>query len=185
MQTVVARNSAVKLGRVLDMNPRLRRLESDYRELRSRFDGDPAITITPVGAMPPERYQIIYRVPALRLREDGELERLDLTVITLTLPASYPRDKPHAVALESVFHPNFGSYICIADFWAPGQSLGDIVVSIGEMLQFKKYNIRSPLNAIAAEWASTNAESLPIGQVEIGASLTAIQIKVKAEDGES
>lgn len=166
------------------MNPRLRRLESDYRQLRHRFDGDSAITITPIGVMPPERYQIVYRVPALYLGSDNEVKRQNETVVMLTLPAGYPREKPHAEALNSVFHPNFGAYVCIADFWAPGQSLADIVASIGDMLQYKKYNIRSPLNAVAAEWANTHAASLPIGNIEIGMSSVPLQVEVIAPSPE-
>lgn len=173
----------VKRHRELEMNPRLRRLENDYREIRSRFDGDPNITITPVGAMPPERYQVIYRVPSLRLGENNEIARTDQTVVMITLPTGYPREKPHATALDAVFHPNFGSYVCIADFWSPGQSLGDIIVSIGDMLQYRKYNIRSPLNAVAAEWANGNAHSLPIGTIEVGASLAPMSVKVNVNPG--
>jgi len=150
------------------MNPRTRRLAADYAELRRRFDGDPLIAISPVGPMPPDRYQIVYRVQSLRLDRTGNLVRNDLTVVSLTLPADYPRGKPVAETADPVFHPNFGPYICIADFWAPGQTLGDIVVTIGDMLQFRKYNIRSPLNAAAAEWANTQSASLPIGDVELG-----------------
>jgi len=166
------------------MNPRLRRLESDYRELRTRFDGDPNLTITPVGAAPPERYQVIYRVPSLRLDERNEVVRSTETVVMITLPSGYPRDKPHAVSMDPVFHPNFGNYVCIADFWSPGQSLGDIVVNIGDMLQFRKYNIRSPLNAIAAEWANSNSASLPIGSIEVGAFSAPIQVQVLKTEGD-
>lgn len=150
------------------MNPRLRRLEADYRELMERFEGDPSLTIIPLGAMPPERYQIVYRVPSLRLDDAGDPVRSELTVVTLTLPADYPRGKPYAESMDPVFHPNFGHYVCIADFWAPGQTLGDIVANIADMLQFRKYNIRSPLNAVAAEWANEHAASLPIGTIEVG-----------------
>lgn len=183
MPTVAVPNLVAKLRRGFEVNPRLRRLENDYREIRSRFDGDPNLTITPVGAMPPERYQVIYRVPSLRLGEDNEIARTAQTVVMITLPSGYPREKPHATALDSVFHPNFGSYVCIADFWSPGQSLGDIIVNIGDMLQFRKYNIRSPLNAVAAEWANNNAHSLPIGTIEVGASLSSMSVKVNVNPG--
>ena len=167
---VDARSSRARLAREVrpEMNPRIRRLEADYRELRARFDGDPNITITPIGPMPPEKYQLIYRVQSLRLDGSNSPVRSNMTVVTLTLPADYPRGKPYAETIDQVFHPNFGAYVCIADFWAPGQTLADIVASIGDMLQYKKYNIRSPLNAVAAEWANTHAASLPIGNVEIG-----------------
>ena len=164
------------------MNPRLRRLENDYRDLRGRFDGDPNITITPVGPYPPEKYQVIYRVVSLRLDATNELVRTGQTVVTVTLPMGYPREKPHAETLDPVFHPNFGAYVCIADFWAPGQSLGDIVASIGDMLQYRKYNIRSPLNAVAAEWANSHASTLPIGNVALGSFDRPITIEVKPTD---
>lgn len=165
------------------MNPRLRRLDSDYKELRRRFDGDPYVTITAIGPVPPEKYQIVYRVPSLRLDQAGNPITSELTVVTMTLPADYPRGKPYAEAMDQVFHPNFGSYVCIADFWSPGQTLGDIVVSIGEMLQYKKYNIRSPLNAVAAEWANQHAASFPIGTREIGVAGSQVQIALKSIDG--
>lgn len=161
-----------------DVNPRLRRLESDYRELRERFDGDPYVTITPIGPIPPERYQIIYRVPSLRLNELNDPVKANLTVVMMTLPADYPRGKPHAETTDPVFHPNFGAYVCIADFWAPGQTIGDIVVSIADMLQYRKYNIRSPLNAIAAEWANAHAASLPIGQVDLGSYGHPVNVRI-------
>jgi len=46
------------------VNPRLRRLEADYRDIRQRFDADENITVTPVGPLPPDQYQVTYRVPA-------------------------------------------------------------------------------------------------------------------------
>jgi ubiquitin-protein ligase len=166
------------------VNPRLRRLESDYRELRTRFDGDPRITITPLGPYPPERYQIVYRVPSLRLDAANNVQRTEQTVVTMTLPAGYPREKPHAETLDPIFHPNFGAYVCIADFWAPGQSLGDIVASIGDMLQFRKYNIRSPLNAVAAEWANEHATTLPLSEITLGSVDSPLSISISTSESD-
>jgi ubiquitin-protein ligase len=149
------------------MNPRLRRLENDYQEVRKRFDGDMRLKITPVGTNPPQQYQIIYSVPSLRINGNAPFIANN-TVVNLTLPIGYPKDKPHAETLDEVFHPNFGSWICIADFWSPAQSLADIIVLIGDMLQWKKYNIRSPLNAIAAEWAVEHSAEIPLSDIELG-----------------
>lgn len=166
------------------MNPRLRRLESDYNELRRRFDADSRVTVAPVGPYPPDRYQVIFRVPSLSLDAANQPRRTDQTVVMITLPAGYPREKPHAETFDPVFHPNFGAYVCIADFWAPGQSLGDVVVSIGEMLQFRKYNIRSPLNALAAEWANNHAAELPLSAIDIGTPPVDIGIQVSPTAGQ-
>ena len=44
------------------------------------------------------------------------------------------------------------------------------------MLQYKKYNIRSPLNAVAAEWANANAQSLPLAQINLGEAAVPVDI---------
>jgi len=61
-----------------------------------------------------------------------------------------------------IFHPNFGSYICIGDFWAAGETLADIIIKIGQMIMYQDYNPKSPLNAVAAQWATQNARFLPV-----------------------
>jgi len=152
------------------VNPRLNRLEADYRELRKRFDGDPNIIIQPNGALPPERYTVIYKVPSLRLSSTNSVVVVDQTVIQVVLPATYPKERPFVSSIDLVFHPNFGmdQSVCIADWWSPARSLADIFVEIGDMLQMRKYNVQSPLNAQAAEWSVINESTLPIGQVDLG-----------------
>jgi len=148
-------------------SPRIARLTNDYTQLRLRFDGHPFIRVEPVGAIPPERYQIIYDVPTLRLDEYNRPTVSPRTIVTLTLPMGYPKEKPHAVSHEQIFHPNFGDYICIADFWSPAQTLADIILDIGQMLQWQKYNVQSPLNAVAADWAVKNGHELPVGHHDL------------------
>jgi hypothetical protein len=46
------------------------------------------------------------------------------------------------------------------------------------MLQWKKFNIRSPLNAVAAEWAVEHANEVPIGNIELGVIDTGLEIKI-------
>ena len=149
------------------MNPRLRRLAADQAKLATFFAGHPAVTVEPLGPAPADRYRVVYDVPSLRVDAQQRIVAFQPHVVTITLPPSYPRDKPYCVVDEPVFHPNFGNYICIADYWSPSQSLADIVVQIGQMLQFQLYNTRSPLNAVAARWAVEQAASLPVGRVEL------------------
>ena len=121
-------------------SPRQRRLESDYQRMVTAFSGHGAIRVEPVGAAPPDRYRVIYSVPGLRLGADGIISRIDQHLVDIYLPADYPREKPYCTTANEVFHPNFGSYVCIADFWSPGQSIVDVVVQIGDMLQYKLFN---------------------------------------------
>jgi hypothetical protein len=41
------------------MNPRMTRLDSDYRELRTVFDADPLVEIIAIGPVPSEKYRIV------------------------------------------------------------------------------------------------------------------------------
>lgn len=151
----------------MTMPPRLRRLQADYAQLTAAFAGHPAVRVEPLGPMPPERYRILYAVAGLRLGPDRQVWRAYQHVIDIYLPAGYPREKPYAVSAVEVFHPNFGAHVCIADFWSPSQSLVDVVSQIGDMLQYKLYNVRSPLNAVAAKWAMENQYQLPVGDVSV------------------
>jgi ubiquitin-protein ligase len=104
---------------------------------------------------------------------------MNVTVVDFVLPINYPREKPHAVALEKVFHPNFGEYVCIADFWSPAQKLADIILDVGEMLQWQKYNIKSPLNAVAADWAVKHKDELPVGDKNLSLGIQSPVVSVK------
>lgn len=149
------------------MNPRHRRLTADQQSVLTAFAGHPRIRVESLGPPPAERYRITYQVPALRRTEANELDRVELVVVDIALPAGYPREKPYCTTPTPIFHPNFGNYICIADFWSPSNTLVDVIVQIGDMLQYKLYNTSSPLNALAARWVADNLDRVPIGNFEL------------------
>lgn len=161
------------------LSAREKRLADDYKELRAIFDADPNIEIVALGKVPSDRYRIVYKVPSLRLNSTGKPIQVDATVIEIQLPTGYPKLPPTAktIAGDVVFHPNFNATkICLMDHWAPATQLTDLVREIGEMLQWQKYNIRSPLNAEAAEWSQSHQGELPISKIPIG-STTKIKIR--------
>jgi ubiquitin-protein ligase len=148
-------------------SPRDKRLDRDYRQLMTTFAGHPHVRVEPRSSYPPERYGITLKVPGLRMDEHNRIVTADVHFVELYLPAQYPREKPYATSTYPVFHPNFGAHICIADYWSPAQSLVDIVVQIADMLQYRQYNIHSPLNAVAANWVADNQQQVPVGGVEL------------------
>jgi hypothetical protein len=81
--------------------------------------------------------------------------------------SGYPREKPYCTTAAPIFHPNFGAYVCIADLWTPDRSLVDVVVQIGDMIQFKLFNTGSPLDAVAARWAAENLDLVPVGTADL------------------
>jgi ubiquitin-protein ligase len=157
-----------------------KRLDNDYRELRNAFAGEDLVDIRAVGTAPFRKYMIVYKVPSLRLNSTGQPIRVEQTVVEITLPMGYPKVPPVAktVAGDVVFHPNFSaSKICLMDHWAPSVQLSDLVREIGTMLQWEKYNIRSPLNAEAAEWSQRHQNELPLATHSLGGSVVNVQIK--------
>jgi ubiquitin-protein ligase len=162
------------------MSARNRRLEADYRQLRLMYDSDPLVDIHPIGPVPADKYRIVYRVPSLRLDKNGQPIRVEVTTVELELPMDYPKVGPIARTIpgDVVFHPNFSAQkICLMDFWAPSTQLSDIVKDIGEMLQWQKLNIRSPLNAQAADWSQKNKSHYPLADLQLGSKQVKIKLK--------
>src|SRR5262249_46938336 len=144
-------------------SPRTRRLLLDHQLLTARLANWPVIQITGTAGMPPEIYRIAYHLKGLYVAPNGEiLERL-APVMEINLSLGYPRRAPQCRMLTPVFHPNFDeAQVCIGDFWAASEGLDDLVVRIGRMICYQEYNIKSPLNGLAAKWVEQNQLLLPI-----------------------
>ena len=139
------------------MTARMRRLASDYEEIKKNFAGHKNIIVTPIGGEPPEKYHVTYFVNGIYLLPDGRIETVGRHEVEITLHADYPRYKPICKILTPIWHPNFrDGQICIGDIWGAGESLSDIIINIGDMIQYKSWNSYSPLSADAAKWAMEN-----------------------------
>lgn len=150
------------------MTARERRLMSDYEQVRKDFSGHKNIIVTPVGNEPPEKYHITYFVNGIYLLPDGRIETQGRHEVEITLHADYPRYKPICKILTPIWHPNFrDGQICIGDIWGAGESLSDIIINIGDMIQYKSWNSYSPLSADAAQWAMENKHLFPVGNIDL------------------
>ena len=150
------------------MDARLRRIASDYEQVKKDFAGHKNIIVTPVGPEPPEKYHVTYFVNGIYLLDDGRIESLGRHEVEITLHADYPRYKPICRILTPIWHPNFrDGEICIGDIWGAGESLTDIIINIGDMIQYKSWNAFSPLSADAAQWAVNNKHLFPVGDVDL------------------
>lgn len=159
------------------MNPRLRRLLYDSESVRATFSGHSHVSVEPEGTRrPPETYRVTYRVRGLALEGSQPVYR-DEHAVDVMLPLRYPADKPYCVPVTPIFHPNVKDYFCIADHWAAGMSLVDVLLQLGDMIQWRSYNTRSPLDAVAARWAIENASLFPIGDVELAVPEVAVKLR--------
>lgn len=149
-------------------SPRIRRLTLDFEILKGRFANWPIVSIHPSGAMPPEHYRIVYHVKGLWIAQDGDILERDEHIVDINLSLGYPRRAPQCRILTPIFHPNFDqSTVCIGDFWAASEGLDDLIIRIGRMISFQEYNVKSPLNGLAARWATDNPQLLPVDGREI------------------
>jgi ubiquitin-protein ligase len=148
------------------MNPHLRRLAADFEALRSEFSGHPHVHVQALGPLPPEGYRVTYRLAGLRLEGEQPVSASE-HVVEIRLPLGYPREQPYCVPLTPLFHPNVDGHYCIADYWSAGEGLVDVVAKIGDMIQYRIFNTRSPLNAVAAYWAEQHPEVFPVGRVQL------------------
>lgn len=149
--------------------------------MRAEFSGHPHVSVTPLeDRIPAEKYRVEFRLRGLTLYGDQPDYR-SVHHVELTLPRGYPREKPYCVPVEPVFHPNIKDYFCIADYWAAGMSLVEVIKQLGRMIQWQEFNVMSPLDPIAANWAVQQQQAgqdiFPIGKVDLGVADFAIEIK--------
>ena len=150
------------------MTARIKRIMSDWEQVKKDFNGHPYITVVPVGEEPYEKYRVTYFVNGIYLLPGGKVETLARHEIEITLHAEYPRYKPICKIMTPIWHPNFrDGQICIGDIWGAGESLSDIIINIGDMIQYKSWNSYSPLSAEAAKWAIENKHLFPVGNLNL------------------
>ncbi len=150
------------------MTARMRRLASDFEQVKKDFTNHQNIMIQPVGSEPPEQYNVTYFVNGLYMLPDGKIETLARHEVEITLHAEYPRYKPICKIKTPIWHPNFrDGQVCIGDIWGAGESLSDIIINIGDMIQYKSWNAYSPLSSEAAKWAIENKHMLPVGNANL------------------
>lgn len=171
------------------MDARLRRIASDYEQIKKDFAGHKNIVVTPIGDEPPQKYHVTYYVNGIYLQPDGRIETLGRHEVEIELHSEYPRYKPICKILTPIWHPNFrDGQICIGDIWGAGESLTDIIINIGDMIQYKSWNSFSPLSADAAAWAMDNKHLFPVGNVDLyiadyASAKDTVEIDLFGDDG--
>ena len=146
------------------MSIRTRRLQRDYEKVLSELAGSEFVCVRPVSGDPPSHYLVTYRLQGLAWDEaTGDVTPIDEHQVDIHLPLGYPKQAPRCVMRTPIWHPNIGDYVCIGDYWSAGVTLVDIIAHIGDMIQYRSYNLRSPVNKGAAVWAQNKTSSFPVG----------------------
>lgn len=149
------------------MSVREKRLTNDFKELSDFVaNSGGSLRIVSTAGNPPYEYVIEYRCKGIeKLQGDNPVYR-NTHQVKIKLGSNYPKQKPDATFLTPIFHPNVwpSRDVCLGDYWTPSETLTQLVLRIGKIIQYSKdvLNLGSSANSSAKSWASNKMSLFPI-----------------------
>lgn len=141
-------------------SPRIRRLRSDHRSLVALKSESTIFDFIPIGD-PPDQYVLRFKGRGVYRPENASdvLIRHEHEVL-LRLGSGYPRSLPSLSWRTPIFHPNIASsgVVCLGAYgqhWAPSVTLEELVGMLWDMVRYANFDVDSPYNREAAQWART------------------------------
>jgi len=141
-------------------SPRIRRLRSDLAALEKLKAESSVFGFRSTG-VPPQHYTVSFLGTSLA-RDRGKVVARDHHEVEIKLGASYPRTMPEIRWLTPIYHPNISEIgmVCLGAYgthWVPSLALDELCVMLWDMARYQNYDIRSPYNREAAQWAANQA----------------------------
>jgi ubiquitin-protein ligase len=113
---------------------------------------------------PPEKYLVRFTCRGIeRLTPGGKPVIREEHEVSIYLHAEYPLKQPQLKWKTPIFHPNIHSTgaVCIGAWW-PAKTLDELLLTLGEMVQYKNLGPKDPMNSRAAAWALRNKRLFPV-----------------------
>ncbi len=156
------------------MDIREKRLINEHRLVRELVNRSEFIQILAVEGDPPEKYLIRFSCNGVeKINPNGSPVIRNMHQVRIYLHAEYPLKQPHLKWQTPIFHPNIHATgaVCFGAWW-PAKTLDELLLTLGEMVQYKNYDPNDPMNSKAAAWAKRNRRIFPIDKRPLkGASL--------------
>lgn len=153
------------------ISSRDRRLITDFQKICVLNKSSSLIDIQSTD-LTKERYTVTYSCKGI-MKVENKTEPIFANnhKMEIYLHKLYPRRPPQLKWVTDIFHPNIlsGSQnggVCIGG-WTPAETLDKLIIRIGEMVQYKSYNIQDVLNLEASEWVILNKDKLPVDKARI------------------
>lgn len=154
------------------LHGRRARLLLEYEKLINLEKRSDFIRIEPLGkveGMPPEDYRITFTCLGVAgLNADNSPQLAAFHQVSMKLSANFPNQEPYLKWLTPIWHPNIEHkephHVCTNNVqnWYATKSLDDLVVALGEMVQYRRYHAAwtapFPLDKEAADWVINFAE---------------------------
>lgn len=155
------------------------RLLLEYEKLINLQKRSDFIKVEPVDilpGMPPEKYVVTFTCGGIaEVNEDKSPKYSEFHQVLMNLSRDFPNQEPYLKWLTPIWHPNIEhkepNHVCTNNVqnWYPSKSLDDLVISLGEMVQYRRYHAAwvapFPLDKEAADWVVNYAE--PNGLVSL------------------
>lgn len=140
-------------------SPRLRRLMADHEAVRQLVLQSSILDMSCSGD-PVSTYLFRFAGRGLCLDAQGNLQEQWVHEVRVHLGANYPRVMPELHWLTPIFHPNISAngLVCLGGYsthWVPSLRLDDLCLMLWDMIRYRNFDIGSPYNRVAAEWART------------------------------
>jgi len=145
---------------------REKRLVKEFQLMKALANSSSLISVDYFGD-PPLRYTVTYHCKSLIwMNGNSAPSYSNRHQLEVYLHKEYPRRPPALKWLTAIFHPNIlppdkNGGVCIGG-WTPAETLDLLCLRIGEMLQYKQYNLSDPLDEEAAKWILNNKDILPL-----------------------
>ncbi|CAN5236568.1 hypothetical protein BH10ACI1_BH10ACI1_04110 [soil metagenome] len=154
------------------LHGRRARLLLEYEKLINLEKRSEFIKIEPVDTvegMPPENYLITFKCRGVSgLNEDKSPQFAEFHQVSMKLSNNFPNQEPYLKWLTPIWHPNIEHkephHVCTNNVqnWYSTKSLDDLVLTLGEMVQYRRYHAAwiapFPLDKEAADWVVNFAE---------------------------
>jgi ubiquitin-protein ligase len=140
-------------------SPRDRRLAADYRSI-AQLLAESTILRADARGNPPQQYRFRFQGWGVGLNPAGDIIPCDHHEVIVELGAAYPRMMPTLTWKTPIFHPNISAngVVCLGGYgthWVPSLTLSELCTMLWDIIRYKNFNIDSPYNREAAEWART------------------------------
>ena len=141
-------------------SPRLRRLRSDLAALE-KLKAESSVFDFKATGQPPQKYNVVFQGKSLS-RNSGKVGSRDHHEVEIKLGSAYPRTMPEIRWLTPIYHPNISEIgmVCLGAYgthWVPSLALDELCVMLWDMARYQNYDIRSPYNREAAQWAANQS----------------------------
>jgi ubiquitin-protein ligase len=168
----------------MTFNIRATRLGNDYERVRELVDRSEFVHIVNTDGEPPEKYLIRYTCRGVeKITANNQPITRDAHEVSIYLHAEYPQKQPQLKWLTPIFHPNIHvtGAVCIGAWW-PAKTLDELILTLGEMVQYKNLDPRDPMNSRAASWALRSKHMFPIDDRPLKGSSLSDQIVIGAAE---